>query len=76
MVVYQITDKWIYTPSIPPRRDGGTAAIVNAGVRIQGLNGTRHAALYLSEQGIPIRIALRVLVRGRRRRRAPPQPPI
>lgn len=51
------------------RRDFVTAALIEQGIALQGQAGTRYAAVFLDYKGVPVDIALRVLLRPQERRR-------
>ena len=50
------------------RRDIATAALVEEGIALQNQAGTKYAAVFLDYKGIPVDIALRVLLRPNQRR--------
>lgn len=51
------------------RRDVTTAALVEEGIALQRQAGTRFAAVFLDYKGIPMDVALRVLLRPNERRK-------
>lgn len=51
------------------RRDMETAALVEQGIELQIQAGTKYAAVFLDYKGVPVDIALRVLLRPNQRRR-------
>lgn len=51
------------------RRDFVTAALIEQGIALQGQAGTRYAAVFLDYKGVPVDIALRVLLRPNERRK-------
>ncbi|MES2831169.1 MAG: hypothetical protein V4695_04165 [Pseudomonadota bacterium] len=51
------------------RRDFATAALVEEGIALQEQAGTKFAAVFLDYKGIPVEIALRVLLRPGERRK-------
>ena len=51
------------------RRDFVTAALVEQSIALQNQAGTRYAAVFLDYKGVPVDIALRVLLRPQERRR-------
>ena len=50
------------------RRDLVTAALVEQGIALQEQAGTSYAAVFLDYKGVPVDIALRVLLRPNQRR--------
>lgn len=50
------------------RRDFVTAALVEQSIALQNQAGTRYAAVFLDYKGVPVDIALRVLLRPHERR--------
>lgn len=50
------------------RRDFATAALVEQGIALQNQAGTAYAAVFLDYKGVPVDIALRVLLRPSQRR--------
>jgi hypothetical protein len=50
------------------RRDFVTAALVEQSISLQKQAGTRYAAVFLDYKGVPVDIALRVLLRPSQRR--------
>lgn len=60
------------------RRDFITAALVEEGIALQRQAGTKFAAVFLDYKGIPVDVALRVLLRPNERRKIfalPKSPP-
>lgn len=51
------------------RRDFVTAALVEQSIALQTQAGTRYAAVFLDYKGVPVDIALRVLLRPNERRK-------
>lgn len=51
------------------RRDMTTAALVEQGIALQNQAGTKYAAVFLDYKGVPVDIALRVLLHPNQRRR-------
>lgn len=51
------------------RRDFVTAALVEQSIALQNQAGTRYAAVFLDYKGVPVDIALRVLLRPHERRK-------
>ena len=51
------------------RRDFVTAALVEQSITLQNQAGTRYAAVFLDYKGVPVDIALRVLLRPQERRK-------
>lgn len=51
------------------RRDFVTAALVEQSIALQNQAGTRYAAVFLDYKGVPVDIALRVLLRPNERRK-------
>lgn len=51
------------------RRDFVTAALVEQSIALQSQAGTRYAAVFLDYKGVPVDIALRVLLRPNERRK-------
>lgn len=51
------------------RRDFVTAALVEQSIALQEQAGTRYAAVFLDYKGVPVDIALRVLLRPHQRRK-------
>lgn len=51
------------------RRDFVTAALIEQGIALQSQAGTRYAAVFLDYKGVPVDIALRVLLRPSERRK-------
>ena len=51
------------------RRDFVMAALVEQSIALQNQAGTRYAAVFLDHKGVPVDIALRVLLRPNERRR-------
>ena len=50
------------------RRDFVMAALVEQSIALQNQAGTRYAAVFLDHKGVPVDIALRVLLRPNERR--------
>lgn len=65
------TDAVSRNPSGPGfmRRDMATAALVEQGIALQNQAGTKYAAVFLDYKGVPVDIALRVLLHPNQRRR-------
>lgn len=51
------------------RRDFTTAALVEEGIALQEQAGTKFAAVFLDYKGVPVDVALRVLLRPAERRK-------
>jgi hypothetical protein len=51
------------------RRDFVTAALVEQSIALQSQAGTRYAAVFLDYKGVPVDVALRVLLRPNERRK-------
>ncbi len=51
------------------RRDFASAAVIEEGIALQEKVGTKFAAVFLDDKGIPVDIALRVLLRPTERRK-------
>ena len=51
------------------RRDFVTAALVEQSIALQNQAGTRYAAVFLDYKGVPVEVALRVLLRPQERRK-------
>jgi hypothetical protein len=50
------------------RRDFTTAALVEQGIELQKQAGTKFAAVFLDHKGVPVAVALRVLLKPNERR--------